>query len=87
MTILNVCAGEKVNLPQAPGKPPKSDKNSLLCSPLKKESVDICHYFTPTECLYWVDLFHPSGMNPTYQIQLELGSDTDTELWMRSALL
>lgn len=30
---------------------PSQIKNSLLCSPLKKESVDSCHYFSPTVCL------------------------------------
>lgn len=30
---------------------PSQIKNSVLCSPLKKESVESCRYFTPTECV------------------------------------
>lgn len=51
MTILNVCVGEKKIFLKNKTQPSQSDKNSLLCSPLKKESVDSYHYFTPTECV------------------------------------
>lgn len=50
MTILNICGEKKAKkfYPRARPSLPRQMKNSLFWSPLKKESADSHHYFTPT---------------------------------------